>query len=102
MPPEPAPAPPTAVEVPPGPPPELSDLELVPEPPSVPSHQAAADAQKTGARPGAQQIGVRNVKVVALDGNIVVVLEAENDGIGQAQVNLAIVNQARPDAGSWS
>ena len=30
MPPEPVPAPPTAVDVPPGPPPELSELELVP------------------------------------------------------------------------
>ena len=81
--------------------PKLSELEVFPDPLSVPCTRPAADAQKIGTGPGPQQLGVGNIKVVALDGDIVVVLQAENDGVRQAQINLAIVHQAHPDAGNW-
>ena len=57
-------------------------------------HEARRRAQEIWcAGPRAQDIRVRNVQVVAGNGDVVVVLDGQGNGIGEAQINLAVLDQ---------
>ena len=86
----PEPAPPEPTVVPPGPPPVDKRRSGTAQ---RSCDQAGRRAQRRCAGLGAQNIGVRNVQVVAGDGDVVVVLNRQRNRIGEAQIDLAVLHQ---------
>ena len=68
-------------------------LSVCDVPPCVFCKNRRANAAQRRAGLGAQNIGIGNVQVVPGDGDVVVVLKRKRDGIGKAQIDLAVLHQ---------
>ncbi len=55
--------------------------------------QAGRDAAEDGTGMCAQDVGIGDVEVDARNGDVVIILESEGDGVAQAEVELAIAEQ---------
>ncbi len=84
------PPPPAALVVPPGPPPPVM---VVVVPPSVLVTRPVETPRKRWPALVAQDVGIGDVQIDARDGDVVVVLERQRDGVGKAQIDLAVAQQ---------
>ncbi len=55
--------------------------------------ESGGDAAQAGAGFGAEEVGVGDVEVDAGDGDVEVVLEREGDGVGEAEIDLAVAEK---------
>jgi hypothetical protein len=56
-------------------------------------HGADGCAQNAGSGFRAQDVGIGDVQVVTLDGDVEIILESESDGVAQGKVNPAVVHE---------
>ena len=110
MPPTPAPAPPTPMVVPPAPPPvdargggsRATGRGRAGGSAGRALEQSGIYAERNRARTGAQNVGVGNRQVVALNADVEVVLQRHRHRIIERQIHLAVFEDLIRRGRSWS